>query len=268
MIDSVLVGSKGRYQVISAEDGNTTFHTKQLILLNQDNKTLIGKLWENPNARWYQSHALISQIQERYGTSNYVSSVIDHGETRSYGFVVFSPSKGKTVEELVYDENTPISEDDQKRILLNGAAGLHYFHERNVIHGDATGENLKARDGHFQWIDFDILEDVSSARRVQQNAIGTPAYMAPEVWCGKRLPQSDVYAFGIVMYEVLTGNHPFGELEETSMECARQHFSIVPARIETVSSKLANIVAKSLEKSKNSRFRNGTELKEALQRAF
>src|SRR5437868_5871376 len=99
-------------------------------------------------------------------------------------------------------------------LILAACAGLHYAHQRGVLHRDVKPENLLfSGGGVLKVADFGIAKVVGGAATVATQAghvMGTPAYMAPEqVQGGELTPATDIYALGTVLYQLLAGQLPF-----------------------------------------------------------
>jgi Protein kinase domain len=102
--------------------------------------------------------------------------------------------------------------------LIEIASGLSAAHSRNIIHRDLKPENLIRRtDGHIKILDFGLARiddpDIATETRLTATgtAPGTPGYMAPEQMAGGEVDgRTDIFAFGVVAWELATGEHPFG----------------------------------------------------------
>ena len=110
--------------------------------------------------------------------------------------------------------HAPLAVDQVLKITRQLAETLQYVHDQGVIHRDLKPENiLITRDGCVKLADFGIALRLASRRLTfnhLSNAVGTPDYMAPEQVRGERGDQrTDVYALGVVLYELLTGRVPY-----------------------------------------------------------
>jgi serine/threonine-protein kinase len=153
---------------------------------------------------------------------------------------------------------------DAVRLVREIADALAYAHARGVVHRDLKPENVLLSDGHAVVADFGIAKALAAAT-VDGSAtpsrtgltsagvsLGTPAYMAPEQAVGDVATdhRADLYALGVVAYEVLAGSHPFGVRSPQALVAA--HLSETPAplvaRRPDVPHSLANVVMQLLAK--------------------
>lgn len=135
-------------------------------------------------------------------------------------FIVSEYVPGRTLRELSQDGPVPV--DRALNILRQLARGLEAAHERGIVHRDLKPENVIVRDdGVVKVLDFGLAvvrvdgeqPTVPFPRLTATGlVVGTPAYMAPEQLAGHAVDaRSDLYAFGVVAYELVTGRHPFSQ---------------------------------------------------------
>jgi len=165
------------------------------------------------------------------------------------------------------------------KIIADAAAGLHAAHElrgwdgelRNVVHCDVSPHNiLVGLDGRAKLVDFGVANatahsDVGSEDRIK----GKFGYMSPEQARAEKLDRrSDVFALGIVLFELLTGERLFrGENAAHSLELVKQGPIPDPASLNPkLSPKLVSIVRRALERDLHARYQTAAELGEALER--
>ena len=111
------------------------------------------------------------------------------------------------------------SQDAACAVILAACAGLHYAHQRGVLHRDVKPENMMfSKDGALKVTDFGIAKVVGGSRTLATKTgfvLGTPAYIAPEQALGSELgPATDVYAAGTVLFELLSGELPFPKVSD------------------------------------------------------
>jgi eukaryotic-like serine/threonine-protein kinase len=128
-------------------------------------------------------------------------------------YVVFEYIDGENLREYL-TRNAPLAVDRAVDLAAQIADVLQYVHERGVVHRDLKPENLLITpDGKLKLVDFGIAL-LKGARRLTfqrlSREVGTPDYMAPEQVQGERGDaRTDVYALGVMLYEMLTGEVPF-----------------------------------------------------------
>ena len=152
---------------------------------------------------------------------------------------------------------------------------LGFAHAAKIIHRDVKPENILIEpDGTVKVVDFGIARLTSAVTVTQNKLVGTPEYMSPEQAKGEPVQAaSDVYALGIVLYELLTGRVPFplppnGHDWRSAMTVVDQHIHARPLppsqRVATISADLEQVVLKALEKSWQQRFPEGRSMGQAL----
>lgn len=149
-------------------------------------------------------------------------SVLDQGEEYGTVYLVMEYLPGITLRELLKEQRflTTAQTVEVSEAVLAGLAAAHHA---GIIHRDLKPENvLLADDGRIKLADFGLARPASANTGTGQALLGTIAYLSPElVTRGTADKQSDVYAFGIMMFEMLTGVQPF--TGEQPMQIAYQH---------------------------------------------
>jgi serine/threonine-protein kinase len=167
----------------------------------------------------------------------------------------------------------PIPAGETRRILREVGDALAYAHSQNTVHRDIKPDNilLDATTGRTMVTDFGIARAVSEGGEAKLTAtgiaIGTPAFMSPEQSAGDRDidGRTDLYALGIVAYQMLCGDLPFNATSTPALLV--KHLSEKPMPIEqrvSVPADLARAVMLCLEKYPEDRFRNAREFVQAL----
>ncbi|MBI4905257.1 MAG: protein kinase [Acidobacteria bacterium] len=138
-----------------------------------------------------------------------VITIHDFGEIEGHPFIVMEFLTGEDLRTAMDEQHT----GDLKHRLglsLQAARALAYVHTKNIIHRDIKPENLHVdENGRVRLMDFGIAKGHNLSLTKEGFALGTPYYMSPEQVTGKQVTcASDVYAFGIVLYELLTGLKP------------------------------------------------------------
>jgi len=147
--------------------------------------------------------------------------------------------------------------------------GLTEAHRLGVVHRDLKSQNIMIdRDGNAKIMDFGIARSLHDKSRTGTGVIiGTPEYMAPEQLDGPDVDQrADIYALGVIFFEMATGRLPFQG--ETPLSVALKHKNELPADPAQINEKLSpgisRIILKCLEKDRNNRYRDASELMEDL----
>ncbi|MGH1527296.1 Stk1 family PASTA domain-containing Ser/Thr kinase [Leifsonia sp. L25] len=151
-----------------------------------------------------------------------VVNVFDQGQDSDMAYLVMEYLPGITLRDLLkdYGKLTPEQTIDIMEAVLSGLAAAH---KAGIVHRDLKPENvLLADDGRIKIGDFGLARAASANTATGQALLGTIAYLSPElVTRGVADARSDIYALGIMMYEMLTGTQPFHG--EQPMQIAYQH---------------------------------------------
>ena len=195
-----------------------------------------------------------------------VVSVLDFGEEGDSPLLVMEYVPGKSLGELTGE---PMEPRRAVAVVAQAADAAGAAHAQGIVHRDIKPSNIVlSEDGRAKLVDFGIasLKDVD---RITQTGttIGSPHYISPEQASGeKATPASDVYALGVVLFELLTGKKPFDA--ESVAGVAMAHIEQEPRPpselVPGLDPKLDQIVLKAMSKQPSQRYADGRELAEAL----
>ncbi|WGD36481.1 Stk1 family PASTA domain-containing Ser/Thr kinase [Lysinibacter sp. HNR] len=151
-----------------------------------------------------------------------VVNVYDQGQDSEFAYLVMEYLPGITLRDLLKTEGA-LTADQTLEISEAVLSGLAAAHHEKIVHRDMKPENiLLADDGRIKLGDFGLARAASANTTTGQALLGTIAYLSPElVTKGVADERSDIYAFGIVLYEMITGVQPF--TGEQPMQIAYQH---------------------------------------------
>ncbi len=163
---------------------------------------------------------------------------------------------------LKQQNGNPPSIEAVVEIMSGILSGLEHLHARNIIHRDLKPANILFQGKTPRLADFGISRVLKSTS--QSNIVaGTPAYMAPEAFDGKRNEQTDIWSAGVLLYQMLTGRLPFLQADITSLIGAilARNPDPLPASIP---SPFHEVVARALAKDPSRRYKSAAEMRAAL----
>ncbi|HVA45629.1 MAG TPA: serine/threonine-protein kinase [Pirellulales bacterium] len=138
------------------------------------------------------------------------------------------------------------------------AAGVTYLHDHGIVHRDLKPGNIFSDEGIVKIGDYGLSKFISASRRSgQTESVGTVHYMAPEIGNGRYGKEIDIYALGIILYEMLTGHVPFEG--ESVGEVLMKHLTAEP-NLDGVEEPYRSAIAKTLTKSPDTRIKTVGEL--------
>ncbi|MDA7979838.1 MAG: serine/threonine protein kinase [Pirellulales bacterium] len=173
-------------------------------------------------------------------------------------WVVMEYVRGESLADVV-DRNPQGMPVEQVLHWMRGiGAGVSYLHDQGIVHRDLKPGNIFDDDGTVKIGDYGLSKFISASRRSgQTESVGTVHYMAPEVAKGRYGKEVDVYALGIILYEMLTGRVPFEG--ESVAEVLMKHLTAEPD-LSGISEPYRSVIAKALTKDEERRYRTVQEL--------
>ncbi|RPD51552.1 protein kinase domain-containing protein [Paracnuella aquatica] len=207
-------------------------------------------------------------------------------ESGSLPFIEMEFIEGPDLEELLHPPHDPVfSIKEIMKVADHLSNALAHCHRLDIRHGDIKSNNVKfnIHTGNYVLLDFGLAIMSDEQRRTSLRHAGAIEFMAPEQNEGRMLPQTDIYSFGIILYELIAGRVPFpltGGTESARNEVRLQHMETPPpdpmqlrqdalpqnwssekqAREMAVPSWLLHLVEQCLQKRPEDRFASGMEL--------
>lgn len=211
--------------------------------------------------------------QEAYAAANLshpnIVTIHDIGQDNHRHYIVMEFVEGQTLKQIIRKETNDgrfLPVNRALDLIIQICAGIGYAHRANLIHCDVKPQNvIVSPDDRVKVADFGIARAISSATQQQlvSQVWGTPQYFAPEQAAGEPAsPATDVYAIGIVLFEMLTGRLPFAAESHTAM--ALKHLNTPPPPVTefnpSVPAQLEQIILKVLAKEPSGRYRTAGQL--------
>lgn len=203
-----------------------------------------------------------------------IVTVFDFGEEENLHYLVMEYIEGENLESLIAGQT--LSKAEQLEALAQACEGLAYAHERGVIHRDMKPSNIlvtrRGKKLHAKLTDFGVALIDRSTLTEQGVWMGTVSYMAPEYLdTGKATPSSDLFAVGVMLYEVLTGGRkPFTGETTTGILNAILRSPAQPLGLEDMkdlSPAILEVTQRALAKDPQARFANAEDLAIAIREA-
>ena len=180
----------------------------------------------------------------------------DAGES----WVVMEYVPGQSLRDIVEDHPNGMPEDQVKDWFVSTSAGVAYLHDHGIVHRDLKPGNI-FYDSDQEVIkigDYGLSKFISCSRRSgQTESVGTFHYMAPEIGKGVYGKEIDIYALGIILFEMLTGRVPFEG--ESSQEIIMKHLTADPD-VDRVPYSFREVIHRCLVKDPEQRFSNVAEM--------
>ena len=199
-----------------------------------------------------------------------VATLYDFQEIGDRLFIFMEFVDGESLEDLI--ARRAFAVEDALITFQSICEAIAFIHHHGIIHRDIKSQNIKlTAAGAVKLLDFGIAKDSASHSMTQTGGvIGTPSYLAPELLDGKQAsPQTDIWALGVLLYEMLTGSEPF-KADTIGALCLKITVGTFepPENLNPAISKdVSKIVARCLKKA-NERYQTTDELMEDVRRVL
>ncbi len=199
-----------------------------------------------------------------------VVQVFDSGQDETTGqyFIVMEYIQGASCAEILRDDGW-VEVDEAVSIIEQACEGLDYAHRHGVVHRDVKpGNLLRASEGEVKLADFGIAKATEQSSITQVGSVlGTAAYLAPEQARGEEAgPSADLYALGVVAYQLISGRLPYeaSSLTELALKQQQEEPPTLDTLVAAATTELADAVAIALALDPRDRFQTAREMGRAI----
>ena len=213
------------------------------------------------------------EILEKVCDHPYIVQYLGHGKVKGDLFLAMEYCEFQNLKILI-SRNDPVLEQYVGNILIDVAEALEHVHDKGFLHYDFKPENiLVSRNGNVRLCDFDLSRPIPETPTKMPDNPGTPVYMAPEQLRGREIDQrTDIFSFGVTMYETLTGQKPFdGKTSKDVLmqQKERSRFFAKPRDLNpSIPEDVERIILKCIEFEMNNRYPHISYLVAELRKAL
>ncbi|HET8909992.1 MAG TPA: protein kinase, partial [Ktedonobacteraceae bacterium] len=204
-------------------------------------------------------------------THDHILPAFDYGEQDMYHYLVMPYIEHGTLRDLIAQGPLPI--EHVAELLEQIASALDFAHQQGIIHRDIKPSNILLRDDHYIYLaDFGLAKVIEGGSDLTQfgSLLGTPEYMSPELSSGPATTSSDIYALGILVYQMVTGTVPF--IGDTPLSVYWKQIQEVPTPPTEINPNIPYaielVILTALEKDPALRYQTPLDLSTAFQRAL
>ena len=199
-----------------------------------------------------------------------IVQIFDSGLDEPSGrhFIVMEYIEGQSCAEILRDDGW-VEVDEAVSIITQSCEGLDYAHRHGVVHRDVKpGNLLRAREGEVKLADFGIAKATEQSSITQVGSVlGTAAYLAPEQARGEEAgPRADLYALGVVAYQLISGRLPYEatSLTELALKQQREEPAMLDTLVAAIGGELADAIANALALDPRDRYQTAREMGRAI----
>jgi serine/threonine protein kinase len=264
------LGSGGMATVFRAED--TTLRRSVAIKILRESLSFDSNFTE----RFKQEAQLIASLNHPNIVQVYDFDVIERNNEKMV-YMVMPYIIGKTLASVLEDlryQHSMLSQERVRDIMLDLCSALSYAHARGMVHRDVKPSNILFDENNKAILtDFGIAKLAQQQRGLTQDGtiVGTPSYMSPEQATGEAIDgRSDIYALGIILFEMLTGRTPFED--DGTVSVLLKHVQTPPPNVTefvpNISPYFDALVAHALAKNPNDRYQTAEEFAKDIREVF
>src|SRR6266566_4294108 len=197
---------------------------------------------------------------------NHILPAFDYGQQNPWYYLVMPYIEYGSLSDLL--DAGPLTLENAGEMLSQIASALQYAHEQGILHRDIKPSNILLNDDHYAYLaDFGLAKAMDGSGSVTHTGVlmGTPEYMAPELADGHVSISSDLYALGILLYQMVTGQLPFTGDTPLAVYMRQMHEQPVPpSRLNAAISKdVDQVILRALDKDPRRRFQAPDDLAQA-----
>lgn len=201
-----------------------------------------------------------------------VVDVYDVGESDGRHYIVMEYVRGRTLKQLI-SQRGALDKKEAVDIMIQLTSAVEHAHENNIIHRDIKPQNVLVKDdGTVKITDFGIALAHDAVQLTQSDAVlGSAHYLAPETTRGEPATnQIDIYALGIVFYELLCGSVPFrgDNPVQIAMKHLREEMPSIREFNPTTPQSIENIITKATVKNRKLRYQDAKDMLEDLKKCL
>ncbi len=252
-----LLGRGGMAEVYLAHDENMDREVA-IKVVGGNNADYLERFWREVEA--------IDKLPHEH-----ILPAFDYDDDGPWHYLVMLYAPGGTLRDLL--ENGPLSPLDAGTLLDQIAGALQFAHDNGIIHRDIKPSNMLMRDKSYVYLaDFGLAKVMEGTSELTLTGalLGTPEYMAPDLAEGPATTSSDIYALGIVLYQMVTGHLPFTAETPVAVYWKQLRDDPFPPSLlnSALSPAIDDVIMKALEKDPLKRFQTPQELADAYRAAL